>query len=84
MLLMIRLRKESRSNSRNMSKPTMMTGSLNDPAMKMPLSIPNNDNITEAHVYKRKNPSPVPVISQVCLSVNGFMYHLCAEMRMNR
>lgn len=43
-----------------MPKPTMMTGSLNDPAMKMPLSIPNNDNITEAHVYKRKNPSPVP------------------------
>lgn len=84
MRLMIRLRKESRSNSRNMPKPTMMTGSLNDPVMKMPLSIPSNDNTTEAHVYKRKNPSPVPVISQVCLSVNGFMYHLHAEMRMNR
>lgn len=67
-----------------MPKPTMMTGSLNDPVMKMPLSIPNNDNITEAHAYKRKNPSPVPVISRVCLSVNGFMYHLYAEMRMNR
>lgn len=84
MRLMIRLRKGSRSNSRNMPKPTMMTGSLNDPVIKMLLSVPSNDNTTEAHVSKRKNPSPVPVISQVCLSVNGFMYHLYAEMRMNR
>ncbi len=82
--MIIRLRKESRSNSRNMPKLTMMTGSLNDPVTKMPLSIPNNDNTTETHVYKRKNPSPVPVIIQVCLSVSGFMYHLYAEMRMNR
>lgn len=58
-----------------MPKLTMMTGSLNDPVTKMPLSIPNNDNTTETHVY---------IIIQVCLSVSGFMYHLYAEMRMNR
>ena len=84
MRLMIRLRKESRSNSRNMPNPTMMTGSLNGPVMKIPTSIPNNDNTMEAHVYKRKNHKPIPFISQVCLSVNVFMYHLYAEMRMNR
>ena len=74
--LMKRLWKVTRSNSRNMPKPTMTTGSFQAPVMYIPMSCPSSDNVLEAQVYNRKKPSPMPVVSQTCLVVNGSIYHL--------
>lgn len=48
--LMTRLWKVMQSNSKNMPKPTMTTGNLHDPVMKMPMSCPIRDSTADAAV----------------------------------
>lgn len=53
--LMARLWKVTRPNSRNMPKPTMMTGNRQSPVMYIPMSCLSSDNVMEAQVCNRKN-----------------------------